>query len=298
MHAMDMKRVLSTRPSEDMLSYFACHCATNLKITYGTIRSYLAGIRNMYVELGLGNPMMDGQGQPLPQLDMVLRGIKKQGSKGKSPRMPITSDILLKLCNTLRGYVFNEYEDCLMKAACCIAFFGFLRCGEFTTQNSIFNQDCNVCLGDIHIWTDAAGLQALLTLKTSKTDPFSEGRKIHFYSVMQNTCPVNALIRYMDMRRKLNTDPLSPLFLFRDGRHLTRTAFLHMLTTTCIQAGISPLGFSGHSFRIGAATTAAEKNVPEHLVQKLGRWSSACYKTYIRTSASKIRWAQEAMSGN
>jgi hypothetical protein len=293
---MDMMTVRSHRPSEELLCYFVCHCATYLKIAYTTIKTYLAGIRNMYVELGLGNPMINSQGQPLPRLDMVLRGIKKHNNRTKSLRLPITADILLKLCSVLNGYVFNQYNDCMMKAACCTAFFGFLRCGEFTTKTNVFHKDQHLCLGDVHLWTDARGSQALLNLKVSKTDPFHEGRKIHFYSVQQAICPVSALAQFLVSRRKLNPDLSSPLFLFRNGRHLTRTAFLNMLNASCIQAGISPSGFSGHSFRIGAATTAVAQNIPERLVQELGRWSSTCYKTYIRTSAKQIQEAQASMS--
>lgn len=46
--------------------------------------------------------------------------------------------------------------------------------------------------------------------------------------------------------------------------------------------------FSGHSFRRGAATAAAEAGFTEYEIQLLGRWRSDAYKLYIESSRSRI----------
>ena len=53
--------------------------------------------------------------------------------------------------------------------------------------------------------------------------------------------------------------------------------------------------FSGHSFRIGAATSGAFARLEDHVIQTLGRWSSNCYKTYIQTPKQVIQNAQYAL---
>jgi hypothetical protein len=62
---------------------------------------------------------------------------------------------------------------------------------------------------------------------------------------------------------------------------------------------IKPQGvenMSTHSFRIGAATTAAAAGYPKWAIQALGRWSSDCYRTYVRISDNTINSLSSAMA--
>jgi len=52
-------------------------------------------------------------------------------------------------------------------------------------------------------------------------------------------------------------------------------------------AGITG-SFSSHSFRIGAATVAAQRGIPDHQIQLMGRWTSNAYQLYIRTPADVL----------
>ena len=40
--------------------------------------------------------------------------------------------------------------------------------------------------------------------------------------------------------------------------------------------------YAGHSFQIGAATTAASAGIKDSTIQTLGRWQSSSYLLYIR----------------
>ena len=49
------------------------------------------------------------------------------------------------------------------------------------------------------------------------------------------------------------------------------------------KAGLQAKDYAGHSFRIGAATTAGARGVPDSTIKILGRWESSAYLLYIRT---------------
>ena len=60
------------------------------------------------------------------------------------------------------------------------------------------------------------------------------------------------------------------------------------LRTALAQVGIDASQYSGHSFHIGAATSAAQAGYSDSFIQSLGRWKSAAFITYIRTSPSDL----------
>jgi hypothetical protein len=63
---------------------------------------------------------------------------------------------------------------------------------------------------------------------------------------------------------------------------LTRERFVKMTKANLTAAGVDSTGYSGHSFRIGAATTASAYGVEDSLIQTLGCWKSAAYLLYVR----------------
>ena len=49
---------------------------------------------------------------------------------------------------------------------------------------------------------------------------------------------------------------------------------------TLQSTGMDTMNFNGHSFRIGAATAAAQAGLSDALIKTLGRWKSSAYATY------------------
>ena len=97
-------------------------------------------------------------------------------------------------------------------------------------------------------------------------------------------CPVKSVLAYVACR---GFKP-GPLSCHLDGSPLTRNQLVCSLKSTLTKAGVRCENFSGHSFRIGAATTAAAKGMTDSTIQTLGRWRSDSFKRYIRMSHSEL----------
>ena len=60
------------------------------------------------------------------------------------------------------------------------------------------------------------------------------------------------------------------------------STFSQQFNLSFILAGCQSKYYKGHSFRIGAATSAVAAGIPEAQIILMGRWSSDAYKKYIR----------------
>jgi len=60
------------------------------------------------------------------------------------------------------------------------------------------------------------------------------------------------------------------------------------LRESLTEAGVDPTKFAGHSFRIGAASTARANGVQDSMIQTLGRWRSAAYLRYVRIPRQEL----------
>ena len=69
---------------------------------------------------------------------------------------------------------------------------------------------------------------------------------------------------------------------------LSRSGLVDKVRQYLHQGGVDPTHYSGHSFCIGAATTAAAKGVSDATIQVLGRWASDSYTRYIRVPRQEL----------
>jgi hypothetical protein len=121
-------------------------------------------------------------------------------------------------------------------------------------------------------------------IKESETDPFRLGHTITVGATNSKICPVQALEKYISLRPPIG----GPLFIHASGKPLTKQVLTNKTRQLLTLSGFNASNYAGHSYRIGAATTAAEANLPSWLIKTLGRWSLHCYERYIKTPMSTL----------
>jgi len=78
------------------------------------------------------------------------------------------------------------------------------------------------------------------------------------------------------------------LFTFANGKRLFRVSLTRELCSVLQGCGLPDDHHFTHSFRIGAATTAATEGIPSWLIKVLGRLSSDSYLHCITTPQEKL----------
>lgn len=183
-------------------------------------------------------------------------------------------------------------DHCMFWAACTLGYFGFLRAAEFTVPNlARFSPLIHLQVTDIAVDAPSSPECMRVKIKASKTDPFRKGADVHIGLGHPPLCAVHAMMTYLSQR---GSSP-GPLFLLQDGRPLSRGILTDWLRQIMSASGVAG-NFSSHSFRIGAATVAARKGIPDHLIQALGRWSSNAYQLYIRTPSESLASLSQQLS--
>ena len=218
------------------------------------------------------------------RLNYALRGLRRETpGVRRHNRLPITPDLLLRIF-TRWSQGPQGYDHIMLWAAFCLGFFGFMRSGEFTCPSwEAFTPDM-LSPQDVAVDSHTSPSHLAIHLKRSKNDPFAAGTTLHLGATGQVLCPVSSMLGYLAIRPPRR----GPLFIFEDGSTLSRPRLVRSLRQVLSSVGVDYSSYSGHSFRIGAATTAASMGVSDSLIKTLGRWKSSAFMLYIRTPWQRL----------
>ena len=132
--------------TETLLCSFAAYLGDQ-GLSSQTMRSYLAGVRNMQLSLGLPDPRDHSS---LPILRRVQAGIKRAnlGSGTARVRLPVTPRLLRQIKQQLEA--IHHKERVAIWAVGCMAFFGCFRLGELLLESTAsFDQHRQLAWGDV-----------------------------------------------------------------------------------------------------------------------------------------------------
>jgi len=253
-------------PIDHIINYVAYLSKKRYSST--TVKTYLSGI-NYKLKI---NNWADYTNSFV--LQKMLKGFQRIDKKTDS-RKPITLDVLKQLVQVLPAVCTSRFETQLFKAAFCLAFFGFLRLGEVAFTSSVSDNHV-IKISDISFLKNS---NVCVKIESSKTDQLGNSVTLILQeNICKNICPVKQLKQYLSLRPNIE----GHLFCHLNHKTLTRFQFLTVLKKALVFLGLNPLDYNTHSFRIGAATSAAIAGTSDENIKCMGRWSSNSFMRYIR----------------
>ncbi len=268
--------------TEMLLCSFAVYLA-ELGLASQTIKGYLSAVRNTQLSLGLPDPR---ERSALPVLKRVQAGIQRvRAAKGPPSRLrlPITAAVMERIRAQVQRSDLQRKE--LLWAICCTAFFGFFRLGELLPESQAsISPTRSLMWGDVAVDSNKNPTMVRVHLKKSKGDQFGAGADIILGKTGLPLCPVTAILKYIEVR---GSSP-GPFFRCSVSQPVTKAWFVEQIRGVLASVGLPSEQYAGHSFRIGAATTAAMVGVEDSTIQTLGRWHSTAYLRYIRMPSDRL----------
>lgn len=261
---------LPIAPSTTNLARYLVYMAKFIRAS--SIPSYLSGVvfrlRPLYPEIT--------RIRQDDHIRIVLRGLLRQHGSSITRKLPITfkhvDDLFL-------SYTHPSYDDHLFLMLLSVGFFGLLRLGELTDSNDhrLRNRRKTIRRDSLCFKDNTARF----ILPASKTDKFFAGNEVIVKHNDHHNDPVTALHTYVSQRDRFFPN-LPWLWLTSQGCPPSRSWFLNRFHLHFDKR------FGGHSLRAGGATLLAQHNVPFHIIQAIGRWSSEAFLIYIRTHPSLL----------
>ncbi|XP_060089026.1 integrase/recombinase xerD homolog [Heteronotia binoei] len=204
----------------------------------------------------------------------MLEGWSRERGPRVDDRQPISPSVLKGLFGSWPAICSSTFEAALFHAASLVAFFGALRISELVMQSKTDFSMWALQAGDVKI--DQG--QVVLTIRRSKTDQWRKGSVITLgQCTVHELCPVRAVRCYVRFRGLGD----GPLFRHEDGSPLTKYQFWAVTSRALAAIGLKGVKFGTHSFRIGAASTAASMGYTPASIQRIGRWQSTAFKSYV-----------------
>ena len=157
-----------------------------------------------------------------------------------------------------------------------MAFFGFFCLGKILVPlGETCNHTNHLSMAEVNNTTHPSLIQ--IRWQQSKTDKF--GKVLLSILLARIQISIYAPLLRLSHSWLLEAIVQDHSFSTTIKKHLGNNRFVHEIRVALPVAGITASDYSGHSFRISAATTVAQCGLPETTIQTLGQWTSEAYRT-------------------
>jgi hypothetical protein len=222
--------------------------------------------------------------------DSIVRrsqiGLAKLSTHVVSRKKAILTHQVVGILAALRQVMGDTADLRCLVAAIQLGFQGLCRKSEYSeTYDRPFKVSTSLTMADVQFRPSREQPEvAVIQLKKTKTDRFLQVQP-ELILPMDNKAPVNACnaLKQMLDNTDVPTSEWGNTALFQYRGAPLRGDLVHRTVQTCMGAmGLRAQDFGTHSLRAGGATALADAGCPEVVLKALGRWSSECYRLYVR----------------
>ena len=274
--------------AEDLLMDFALWCVfckpSGRVISPKSARKYVSQVQGWHRKLKHVGHAICGTGTPLPRLQALIRGLRKEVGDGTPrPRYGVrTQHLAAALAQELSDGSAKAQN---WRAALTTAFCGLLRGGEFAVQDGdAWEAARHLTRADVRFFKVQGVRHAGIMIRQLKTNVSLKGKTVEVVLRGGGTFfdPVEELWQLFK-RDWVAPEQRAATPLFRDGAEaFTVGRVREMVKSLMAAVGCDPKFFGAHSMRIGGATAALAAGIDPAVIRCMGRWSSDVYEVYMR----------------
>ena len=243
-----------------MRAFLEYYRTTHPTTTFGYLKQFVAGFS--YYLRNNKLPLIT----QTPDFLNYLSGLQRVMHNDRNPKakLPITKEIIEKISNLVKKEDIHQVEFMVIASLC---FYGFLRLSECISLK--FNQ---IILDEKE--------RMVITLEKSKTNQTGKKEIIYIHKTNTSYSPFLWYSIYQNIKQ-----PSIDGMLFSFTQSQFRYQLKSLLAFVVPRENLDK--YASHSFRKGAAYTAALKGVQDSQIKAMGRWKSSCYQIYTSVTAEE-----------
>ncbi len=159
----------------------------------------------------------------------------------------------------------QAYDSIMLWVAATLCFFSFWAGELIVPSEATYDPAGHLSWGDVPLNDIRNPVLLRVHLKKSKCDQVGKGVDVYVGRIPGDIlCPVAADLAFLAAR------------------------FVKGVPQALAVLGLPCNQFAGHSFRIGAATMAAQAGIEDSMICYLGRWNSTAFLTYIQIPRERL----------